>query len=423
MWSHRSRGVMITALAVACGLGIAYAATRGARSLTKRPDRATVALGPTKDAARERAERDLASGVRIAPSSGATDVAADAPVVVVAANGRLAEVRVASTTGGVVAGMLTPAATQWQSTAPLSYGATYQVSVTATGSNQARAQLTSTFHTSSPAARVTATEFPADGLSVGVGQPVVFRFDHDISDPAGRAAVVSHLHITESQPVLGGWHWFSNRELHFRPESYWPAKEQVAVSWDLAGWNAGSAMWGEGSGNIHFSVGDARVSFANLETHLMTVTDNGRVVAIYPISGGKATDPTMSGVHVVLDRSSVVRMNSATNGVPVNSPDGYDELVYSDVHISDSGEYVHAAPWSVNDQGHQNVSHGCINLSPSDAVLFFAFSRVGDVVLVDGSPRPPAVGDHGVMDWDTSWSDFSPANALLQMPASGSLTG
>ena len=59
----------------------------------------------------------------------------------------------------------------------------------------------------------------------------------------------------------------------------------------------------------------------------------------------------MDGVHIVLDRSSVVRMNSATNGVPVNSPDGYDELVYSDVHISDSGEYVHAAPWSVSEPG------------------------------------------------------------------------
>ena len=109
----------------------------------------------------------------------------------------------------------------------------------------------------------------------------------------------------------------------------------------------------------------------------------------------------MDGVHIVLDRASVVRMVSSTNGVPVNSPDGYDELVYSDVHISDSGEYVHAAPWSVNSQGRANVSHGCINLSPDNAQAFFAFSRVGDVVLVGGGPRPPAVGDHGVMDWDT----------------------
>jgi lipoprotein-anchoring transpeptidase ErfK/SrfK len=421
MWSHWSRKAIITVLAVACGLGVAVVVSRATHSPSKRADRAAVALGATSDSGRARAERALASGVRIAPTSGATNVAADAPVVVVAANGRLANVRVTSTTGDLVAGMLTPAQTQWQSTVPLDYGATYHVSVTATGSDRARAELTSTFRTSSPSARVTATEFPSDGLSVGVGQAVVFHFDRYISDPAGRSAVLSHLHVTESQPVLGGWHWFSNGELHFRPESYWPAKEQVTVSWDLGGWNAGSGMWGSGSGHVHFSVGDARVSFADLATHVMTVTDNGRIVATYPISGGKATDPTMGGVHVVLDRSSVVRMNSATNGVPVNSPDGYDELVYSDVHISDSGEYVHAAPWSVRDQGRQNVSHGCINLSPADAAIFFAFSRVGDVVLVDGSPRPPAVGDHGVMDWDTSWTDFSPANALLEIPASGSI--
>ena len=50
-------------------------------------------------------------------------------------------------------------------------------------------------------------------------------------------------------------------------------------------------------------------------------------------------------------------MISSTNGIPVNSPDGYDELVYSDVHISDSGEYVHAAPWSVDESGqHERVA-------------------------------------------------------------------
>jgi lipoprotein-anchoring transpeptidase ErfK/SrfK len=102
-----------------------------------------------------------------------------------------------------------------------------------------------------------------------------------------------------------------------------------------------------------------------------------------------------------------VRMVSSTNGVPVNSPDGYDELVYDDVHISDSGEYVHAAPWSVSSQGRTNVSHGCINLSQADAAAFFAFSRVGDVVLVAGSPRPPEAGDQGVMDWTMDWAAFT----------------
>jgi lipoprotein-anchoring transpeptidase ErfK/SrfK len=215
---------------------------------------------------------------------------------------------------------------------------------------------------------------------------------------------------------LGGWHWFSDHELHFRPKDYWPANEKITVAWDLRGWNAGAPGWGDGGGVVHFSVGDARVSYADLGKHLMTVSVNGRVVATYPISAGKPSDPTMNGVHLVLDRSSVVRMNSATNGVPVNSADGYDELVYWDVHISDSGEYVHAAPWSVSSQGVSNVSHGCINLSVANAQAYFGFSRIGDVLLVGGGPRPPDAGDHGVMDWDTAWSEFTPANALPRLP-------
>jgi lipoprotein-anchoring transpeptidase ErfK/SrfK len=139
----------------------------------------------------------------------------------------------------------------------------------------------------------------------------------------------------------------------------------------------------------------------------MVLRSNGRVVASYAISGGSMKYPTMNGTHIVMDRESVVHMVSSTVGIPVDSPDGYDELVYADVHISDSGEYVHSAPWSVDSQGQNNVSHGCINLSPADALAFFTFSRVGDVVQVVGGPRPPAVGDHGVMDWDADWTQWT----------------
>jgi len=148
----------------------------------------------------------------------------------------------------------------------------------------------------------------------------------------------------------------------------------------------------------------------------MTVTVAGQAIAVFPISGGKPKDPTMNGAHIVLDREHVVHMVSSTVGIPVNSPDGYDELVYDDVHISDSGEYVHAAPWSVASQGVTNVSHGCVNLSPADAHTFFLFSRVGDVVLIQGSPRPPELGDHGVMDWDTGWTSFTPATVIAAGP-------
>jgi lipoprotein-anchoring transpeptidase ErfK/SrfK len=134
------------------------------------------------------------------------------------------------------------------------------------------------------------------------------------------------------------------------------------------------------------------------------------------MSGGRPDLPTMNGNHIVLDRESVVHMISSTNGIPVNSPDGYDELVYDDVHISDSGEYVHAAPWSVGSQGRTNVSHGCINISPANAAEFMAFSRIGDLIQVVGGPRPPVPGDHGVMDWDTDWSQWTPVVRVVPVP-------
>ena len=422
MASPWSRGVMVTGLVVACCLGvtaIAVGATRSGRAKLTRTEvaRRVVPQGPSRAAA----TRELTSAIRISPPDGAFNVAPDAPVAVDTAIGRLGTVRVLSAGGEPVAGMLAASGTQWRSIATLAYGTTYHVFVTATGSAHARTELTSTFGTLIPATFVSASVFPSEGLTVGVGQPIVFHFDQLISSPAAQSEVLSHLEVTESQPVLGGWHWFSDDELHFRPDGFWPAHEQMTVSWDLGGWDAGSGMWGGGQGVIHFVVGDAHVSFVNLATDMMTVTDNGLIVALYPVSGGKPSDPTMDGTHIVLDKASVVRMDSATNGVPVDSPDGYDELVYNDVHISDSGEYVHSAPWSVASQGHTNVSHGCVNISPTNALAFFEFSQVGDVVIIGGSPRPPVVGDHGVMDWSTASTQFTPANTILPVPTSISI--
>jgi lipoprotein-anchoring transpeptidase ErfK/SrfK len=416
MLSHLSRGGLVTALAaIGCLLvaGTIGVAARDGGSKPRR-DGAAVAVESRDDAARAEA---LAAAVRIAPTSGTTDVTPDRPIVVRASAGQLAKVRVASEAGTPVAGRLAPTRTTWQSTEKLAYNTTYRVVALVSDAEDARAKLTSSFRTVAPPDIVTTSVFPSEGLSVGVGQPVVFRFDRDITDPGARAELLRHIDVIQSQPVLGGWHWFSDHELHYRPKEYWPANTQLAVTWDLRGWNAGGPMWGDGQGAVRFSIGDARVSYADLASHRMNVTLNGKVVASYPISGGKPTDPTMNGTHIVLDRASVVRMNSATNGVPVDSPDGYDELVYWDVHISDSGEYVHAAPWSEDSQGVANVSHGCINLSEANAKAYFEFSRVGDVLLVGGGPRPPELGDHGVMDWDTDWSDFTPANALPRVPA------
>lgn len=365
---------------------------------------------PTTTPAEEQTQLD--SGLTFSPTSGSSSVELNAAVTVKAQYGFLTQVKVASASGSSLGGTEEPGTNEWDSAGALEPSTTYTVTATIVGQGHVTTRRTSTFETITPVEVVSATVFPTTDMSVGVGQPIVVNFDHDITTPAAQKAVESHFTVAESQPVPGGWYWFSSHEMHFRPETFWPAHEQIQVTSDLDGWDAGNGMWGTGQITDTFGIGDSRISYANLQTDHMTVTLNGATVATYPISGGRTIYPTMDGDHIVLDRASVVHMVSSTVGIPVNSPNGYDELVYDDVHISDSGEYVHAAPWSVSDQGVTNVSHGCINLSSANALSFFNFSRVGDVVEVTGSPRPPATGDHGVMDWTTPWSEWSPGNVV-----------
>lgn len=350
---------------------------------------------------------DLARSVTTTPAGGTTGVALDAAVTVSTSTGRLTAVQVAGN-GQSLAGAVDPTGTQWTSSGLLSASTTYRITAKVTDRSGTTGTARSSFTTLTPAAWVGVTIWPDSGLTVGVGQPVVLHFTQPVTDPAVRQALLTRLHLSASNPVPVGAYWFSDTELHLRPETPWPTGEHVTFSDSLDGWNAGGGNWGKGSGSVSFTIGDARVSTANLSTHQMTVTDNGKVVATYPISAGSTRYPTMNGVHLVLDRQSKVQMVSSTVGIPVDSPNGYDETVYWDVHISDSGEYVHAAPWSVSSQGVANVSHGCINLSTDNAEAFFNLSRVGDLVYVVGGPRPPATGDHGVMDWDTPWSSFTP---------------
>ena len=392
--------------------GVAYAVTRGpsAAQLRARAEARQHAAAVAEAAVVRSEEAQMVAGITVAPAPGATAVALDAPVTVTTAVGTISSVRVAAASGSPLAGTLAPGGEKWSSAGPLAPTTTYTVTV-AVDHQGVTATHTSTFTTLTPAATVSAHAYPTDGMTVGVGQPLVITFSRDIPT-ADRSAIEARFTVAESQPVAGAWYWFNDYEMHLRPQNYWPAHETIKVTADLTDMDLGANQWLGGTVSDTYAIGDARISYANLETEKMVVTLNGRTVYTFPISGGRPKYPTMGGDHIVLDRESVVHMVSSTVGIPVNSPDGYNEYVYNDVHISDSGEYVHAAPWSVAAQGVTNVSHGCINISPADSKTFFDFSRVGDVVEVAGSPRPPAYGDHGVMDWSTPWSQWAPAHVV-----------
>ena len=105
-------------------------------------------------------------------------------------------------------------------------------------------------------------------------------------------------------------------------------------------------------------------------------------------------------------------MNSETVGIAQDSSEGYniDNVQYA-MRLTYSGEFIHAAPWSVSSQGVANVSHGCTGLSTANAKYLFDMTRRGDVVEYTGSNRPMTL-TNGYGDWNESYAQYKDGSAL-----------
>lgn len=327
-----------------------------------------------------------------------------APLTVAITDGELLAVDAVAESSPALAGSVDATFTRWTSAAGLIPSATYQVGILYADLAHRLARTSLTVTTTAPTSYFQAVLSP-DGGVYGVGQPVVVTFDRSLT-PAEQRLVQAHLTVTTTPSVAGAWHWISPVEAHWRPEQFWKPGTVVNLVSDLSAVELPGGIWGNGRHTISFRIGASHVSVADINQHVFRVYDNGVLIRTLPMSAGRQKYPTKSGIHITLEKDQVVRMDSATVGIPVNSPDGYDELVYWDVRISDSGEFVHAAPWSVADQGVVNVSHGCVNLSPAAAQWFYYYSQTGDVVEVVDGGAPTDVSDPGMADWNLSWPQW-----------------
>jgi lipoprotein-anchoring transpeptidase ErfK/SrfK len=338
------------------------------------------------------------------PAAGAHGVPLGQRLAVSVAHGTLTSIMVSSK-AGTIKGALAPAATSWASAEPLTPTTMYTVRAGVADDSGHASTRQWRFVTAGPTTLFRAMLSPGDGAVMGVGMPVIVTTNVAIPD-ANRAAFEHLLTVSSTPAVRGAWHWFSSTELHWRPVNYWPAGTKVSVAAHINGYDAGGGAWGMKDVTVNYHIGDSHISTVDVAAHTMTVTDNGKVVKVIPVSTGRDKYPTKGGVHVVSDKSQKVIMDSATVGIPRNSPDGYYETVYWDVRISNSGEFVHAAPWSVGDQGHTNVSHGCVNVSTADAEWFYGYSQVGDVVTVLNSPVQ-LEPTNGIGDWQIPWAQWA----------------
>ncbi|NEK87075.1 L,D-transpeptidase [Blastococcus saxobsidens] len=355
--------------------------------------------------------------VELAVADGSVDVSPVVPLEVDVDGGELTEVTVTDGTGAPVPGALADAAGEaedaaqvWSPETPLAYGASYTLTATATNADDEATTQTSTFTTVDPETLTTPGIGPLDGQTVGVGMPIRVYFEEPVAD---KAAVESHLQVTSTTPTDGVWNWFSDTEVHFRPSEYWPENIEVTLDADLYGVDFGEGVWGEKDRTVSFSIGERHVSVADASTHTMEVYDGDQLVQTFPMSAGGPEFPSRNGPHVVTELNRDRIMDSSTYGTPVDSPNGYRTPVEYAVRLSNNGEFVHAAPWSVAQQGRENVSHGCINLSTDRAKWFFDFSQPGDVVEIKGSIGPTlSAADGDIYDWAIPWEEWKAGSAL-----------
>ena len=353
----------------------------------------------------------MAAELKITPANGSRGVDPSSHITVTATQGKVTNVTV-KTSGDPVSGTLRANGKSWQSTWTLSAAQSYTVTATGTDGSGQPVTTTSTFRTLTPAQTFSTEIYEGSDQTYGVGMPIMLIFSQPITN---RAAVERSLQLTTSKPVIGSWYWDDSEHLDFRPRDYWPANTTVSFDGRLNGVEGAPGVYGTADLTQTFYIGNSIIAVASTTTHKTQIYINGKLTYDWPISTGRPSLPTPDGTYVSVEKSNPVRM---IGGGPPGSPGYYNELVNWAVRFTFSGDYYHSAPWSVVDQGTTNVSHGCVNLPPEDAITYYNLSIPGDPITVTAST---AAGkwDDGWTEWFLPWSQYLKGSALGEAVKAG----
>ena len=338
--------------------------------------------------------------IAVSPADGTTGVRPDAPVTVTASGGPLTDVTVQDADGHSLQGALSDDKASWTSSAS---SAAWRIGSSPT-------TVTSTLGTLKPKDSADYYLLPSGSGQVGVGMPVVVQF-LGLVDADKQAAIEKHVSVTTSPAVKGAWGWLDARQLIWRPASYWAPGTTVKVTADVAGIETRPGIWTKRNASTSFRVGSAMISTVDVAAHTLTVRRNGAVLRTIPVTAGKKGFETRNGVKVVISRETSRQMDAETTGLAKTDPNYYNVKVQYAMRLTWSGEFLHAAPWSVGSQGRANVSHGCTGMSTANARWLFESSKMGDVVKYVNASRP-LESYNGYTMWNMSLAQWATHSAL-----------
>lgn len=349
-----------------------------------------------------------AASVSSTPAADAQGVDPLAPISVAAAGGTLDAVRLVNAQGEEVpvVGALAADGLSWTTGSnELGYGKTYTITAALKNVVGVANEATSSFTTVVPDNKTAVYTFPTDGMTVGIAQPISLTFDEPIAD---RVTAQQAVTVTTTPAQPGGFRWITDRELRWRPAFFWQSGTNVAVTVDIYGKNLGAGVYGQQDASFSFTIGRAVKAEIDDNTKTMTVWQDDQVINSIPVSLGSNKYPTYNGVHVVAEKYESKIMDSSTWGL--TGTGAYRTEVGWATRISSSGEFVHAAPWSVDSQGYANVSHGCVNVSTDAAIWFYSTFIPGDPVTIKNTVGPNLEVWDGYGDFQLPFEEYVEAS-------------
>ncbi|MCL2781261.1 MAG: L,D-transpeptidase [Actinomycetia bacterium] len=239
----------------------------------------------------------------------------------------------------------------------------------------------------------------SDDTQWGVAMPIIVWMD---VLPKSTVDFVKNTTVTvNGEPATGAWFWEATThagaavEGHYRQKNFWPAHATIEVTFPSAGTAAGPGLAFDGKlSSLTFQTGPATIGRVDGATSKLTVTSDGKVWNTFPVALGAPATPTMSGTKVIMAK------------IPMESMDGM-QVPWS-LRLTNSGEYLHAAPWNIgNINAGVPSSNGCTNMLPADAQTLFNFMQIGDPVIYTNVPGKVMPVWDGYGDWNLNWAAWA----------------
>lgn len=215
-------------------------------------------------------------------------------------------------------------------------------------------------------------EPPEGSIRIPRGAEITVTFDEDIANPENAAKAFS------VEPAMqGDIVWLAANQFKFVPKGKWDYDTEVKVSLK----SGTSSLIGHSGNYINraytasFETAPLKLIDINLSSQTLVCYEEGIEVFSCLCATGKAGYSTPTGNYRIYDKERYTDMR--------NTPDMGETYLVTDVPYVNwfyGGHAIHGCYWS-DSYGYPR-SHGCVNVSVSNAGWIFEWAPVGTPVIV-----------------------------------------